>query len=199
MEQQRVNEILERLDKQSDLELTKLVKELLCEVNLLNNNIYKDELTQVYNRRILNDNISYDVLAMCDIDNFKEINDKYGHTIGDKILVEFSKELNSMVRNQDIVCRYGGDEFTILFKDCSTDDILSRIEDIREKVSALGNKQQINLTVSFGLSEYQDGKTLHDVIVEADKALYESKNQGKNRVTVFSKIKEKIKKLEENR
>ena len=193
MDNTKINEILERLDSCNDDRLKMLIKELLSEVNILNKRVYKDELTQVYNRKILSENIKYDVLAMCDIDNFKEINDKYGHSIGDKILVEISKTMSSTIRSNDIICRYGGDEFTILFRECKLSDIVKRIEYLKNKIELL-NEENINITVSFGLSEYQEGKTIKDAIIEADQALYESKKTGKNKVTIFNnnnKVKKK--------
>lgn len=193
MDNLKINEIIERLDKCEDKRLKSLIKELLSEVSILNKKVYKDELTQVYNRKILGENLTYNVLAMCDIDNFKEINDKYGHTIGDKILVDISKTMTSTVRSNDIICRYGGDEFTILFKECSINDIVKRIEFLKNRISSLGTNNNINLTVSFGLSEYKEGKTINEVILEADQALYESKQKGKNAVTIYNKHNKELK------
>lgn len=188
MNKNKILEIYERLDKLDDIKLKELIKELLEETKELNNELKRDNLTKVYNRRILDENIDYDVLAMCDIDNFKEINDTYGHNVGDEILIEIANKLKSMVRNTDIICRYGGDEFTILFRNCSMEDVMKRMERIKESINNLEVKQNLNISVSVGLSEYEFGKGLNKALKEADKALYNSKDRGKNRVTVYKKI-----------
>ena len=173
-----MNNILEKLDKLNKEELKEIIKNLLEEIN-------KDELTNTYNRRILKENLDYDVLAMCDIDNFKMINDIYGHDIGDIVLVYIAKRLKEMIRNTDLICRYGGDEFVIIFKNCSIEDVKERIENIKRSI--VKDDLVVSITLSVGLTEYIPGKELKEAIIEADEALYESKNNGKNKVSIYKK------------
>ena len=166
-------------------ELKVLIDRLIDERNRLIKIISIDELTKVNNRRILSDSIKYDVVVMCDIDNFKGINDKYGHIVGDKVLILVSKIINSITREEDFVCRYGGDEFTIILKDCSIESAINKMNDIRNRIITVMYELDINVTISFGITEYEDGKTLTEAIDEADRALYKSKINGKNRITTF--------------
>ena len=198
MKDSEILEILNRLKNQDDKRLSELVMDLINETQLLKQEAYQDNLTKVYNRKILSENPQYDVLVMCDLDNFKEINDQHGHKIGDEVLKDVSTELKLMIRSNDIICRYGGDEFTILFKDCTVENIVNRLEYLGKKIKEFEEKKGINLTLSFGLAEKQDDKTINEVIEDADQALYESKTTGKNKITVFNTTKQKRKVKETN-
>ena len=171
--------------KNENSELKKLIEEIIKERNVLLEIVNKDELTRVNNRRILNDDIKYDVVAMCDIDNFKQINDKYGHLLGDKVLIIVSKILTSVTREDDFVCRYGGDEFAIILNKCSSRDAIRKLEDIRNRIVNVMLQFDLDITISIGLTEYKDGKLIEEAIKEADSALYYSKQSGKNRITMF--------------
>ena len=176
-----IDRIYELVD---NIELKILIDKLVKSANI-------DELTKVSNRRVLNNSINYDVVVMCDIDNFKDINDRYGHIVGDKVLVLVSDVIKTVIRSEDFICRYGGDEFVLVFKDCSTLDICKRLENIKESINNVISEYSIVVTMSFGITEYEKGKELMAAIEEADQALYISKQNGKNRITIF---KEKIKK-----
>ena len=183
------------LDDNTNGELKDLVLKLIDERNQLLETANIDELTRVNNRRVLNNNIRYDVVVMCDIDNFKLINDNYGHIVGDEVLKLVSQMLNSMTRDNDFVCRYGGDEFAIILNKCSAEDAIKKLDAIRRKINFVIDELEIDeVTISFGLTEYENGKALIDAIQEADNALYQSKQDGKNRVTRYKKNKELIKK-----
>ena len=175
-----------------NMELKVLIEKLVDERDKLLKIANIDELTMINNRRVLSNDINYDVVVMCDIDNFKGINDKYGHLVGDKILVLVSKVLDSITREEDFVCRYGGDEFTIVLRDCSIEDAIKKMTTIKDKIMCVMYELDIDVTISFGMTEYEEGKLLIDAIDEADKALYKSKLNGKNRITTFDT--EKIKK-----
>ena len=157
-----------------------------------------DQLTQTYNRLHLENifkseikrseryNGTYSVLLM-DVDNFKSINDNFGHDIGDIVLVEIVKLLKKNIRDVDILGRWGGEEFLII----STQTTIDEAEVIGEKLRAIIEYYSFdtigNITCSFGISEYKDtDKSSKDVIKRADDALYGSKNNGRNRVTVNS-------------
>ena len=178
--------VYERLKGLNHDELRKLVVRLLEENDQLKKDILIDDLTQIYNRNVLSKNIKYDVLAMCDIDDFKSINDTYGHQTGDDLLKTVAQNLSRILRSDDTLVRYGGDEFTILFKNCSIEDIKNKLDKIKESYFS-NNKIDIKITMSFGITEYTEGKDLEVAISEADHALYKSKKKGKNSVTIYKK------------
>ena len=186
MYKNNINRIRELLVNKEP-ELKELIEELIDERQQLLDIINFDELTKVNNRRILKDDVRYDIVAMCDIDNFKQLNDKYGHILGDKVLVLVSKMLNSVTREEDFVCRYGGDEFAIILNKCSMDDAIKKLEDIKNRIVSAMNQLDLNITISIGITEYKDGKALTEAISEADSALYHSKQTGKNVITTFDK------------
>ncbi len=167
-------------------EAVTLVNELVKEVKALTIDNAYDELTKAYNRRILKEEVDYDIVIMCDVDNFKKFNDVHGHGVGDKILVLISRLLRSITRGNDFVCRYGGDEFIIVLKKCDVEDAIIKLQAIQQQIPTVKGCD-INITLSFGLTAYEEGKTLEAAIGEADEALASSKGEGKNRITVYKK------------
>lgn len=127
---------------------------------------------------------------MIDIDHFKQINDAYGHLFGDKAIRVIAETLKSKVRGQDLVARMGGEEFAVLLAE--TDLAGARIvaEHIRRTIAAcqihrLGTHENIgDITVSIGVAANVKGNNLEDLMDQADKALFVSKRQGRNRTTV---------------
>lgn len=168
----------EKLEHLEDNELKEMILELLNERERLLTECERDELTGTYNRRILNSITRYGAIAMCDLDNLKAINDTFGHEEGDRVLKVFAHKLQSCVRSNDIVCRYGGDEFVMFFVSCPVELVESRLN------RALVDLQAQGINFSAGISSYTIGKTLEDALKEADEALYKSKESGKNRVTI---------------
>ena len=128
-------------------------------------------------------------LILVDIDNFKRINDTYGHQVGDGVIIELTKRLNAGVRTGDVVARYGGEEFVMILPDTGLEGAVvlsTRIcESVGETQFAIG-ELSIPCTASFGVAIYDGGRPTgkDELIFRADKALYRSKNDGKNRVTV---------------
>lgn len=186
MERINLESVYDYLKTLDEKELKKLVIRLLEENELLKKDILIDNLTNIYNRKILNNRLKYDVLVMCDIDNFKTINDTYGHQTGDELLKTIAKNLSKILRNEDTLLRYGGDEFTILFKNCTMEDIKRKLDKVKENKFSI-NDSTVTITMSFGITEYTEGKGLEEAISEADQALYESKKLGKNKVTIYKK------------
>jgi diguanylate cyclase (GGDEF)-like protein/PAS domain S-box-containing protein len=152
-----------------------------------------DPMTQLYNRRYFYDVVQHitDVakrektnvsIAMIDIDFFKNINDQYGHQVGDKVIIKLSNLLLEMTRQSDIVCRFGGEEFLVLLPN-NEDGAFDFAEQIRKKVFKtqmnLENKK-FNFTVSIGTSLINLEQDLNSSINIADKALYRAKNMGRN-------------------
>ena len=122
---------------------------------------------------------------MCDIDDFKKINDTYGHDTGDLALRIVAKELFANSRVYDYVIRFGGDEFLIIFSNCSTEIIYKRMEKIREDLTYPFRDMGLNITLSVGIAEREEKQSLAETITNADIALYKSKNNGKNTITIF--------------
>ena len=124
-------------------------------------------------------------IAMIDIDHFKNLNDTYGHTIGDKALVHVSKELVKNLRKIDFAARYGGEEFAIILPSTAIKDAAIVIEKIRQEIfdtDFLIKDKSVEITVSGGVKEFCDEDTIAHVIEKADQALYLAKNSGRNQV-----------------
>jgi len=117
-------------------------------------------------------------LLFFDIDDFKVINDNYGHNVGDKALRSLAINVNSLKRDADHFGRYGGDEFIILLKDTTTAQALMVADRYRNKIS---ENSSPNFTISIGISTYpNDGKTVDELLRIADLGLYATKEKGKN-------------------
>ncbi len=157
---------------------------------------YVDYLTGAYNRRYFY-YVAKDLVAlarrgdtpisaaMIDIDDFKNINDMYGHDVGDKIIKLLINKIRESLRQSDILARFGGDEFVILFPNTSIKNaeiVMQKVREIVEERSAL---EGISFTISVGVSDLTDSdKEIDTFLKRADEALYISKNSGKNRVTI---------------
>jgi len=124
---------------------------------------------------------------MADLDHFKMFNDRYGHEIGDLLLKAVSTLMRSTIRLEDIVCRYGGEEFLIILPSAGLDDAFRRALQINKAVSQISFEHNEHLvkdvTISAGVSAFPDhGKEADKLIAVADAALYRAKNEGRNRV-----------------
>ena len=153
----------------------------------LQKKLYTDELTGVYNRRYLEDRMYRDknicAVAMVDLDYFKNVNDKYGHFVGDVILSETSKVMLESVRSKDMVIRYGGDEFIIMFSEISRSIVEMRLNQIRLNIqNTLLKNTGIERTCSIGCAF--GSCSVEYLLQEADKMLYEAKKTS-NRVSVW--------------
>lgn len=153
----------------------------------LQKKLYTDELTGVYNRRYLEDRMYRDknicAVAMVDLDYFKNVNDEYGHFVGDVILSETSKVMLESVRSKDTVIRYGGDEFIIMFSEISRNIVEMRLNQIRLNIqNTLLKNTGIEQTCSIGCAS--GSCAVEYLLQEADKMLYEAK-KTRNRVSVW--------------
>lgn len=180
----------------------RMVSSFSSKIEELNIENETDSLTQVKNRqgygRLINNlyshylkNIGNDIsshlnIVMCDIDHFKKINDEHGHDAGDKILSFFSQMIKSELRENDHVCRIGGEEFVIIMTGSSYTNCLKVVERIRDKIANTALYYQdrtINITASFGLSYFNGTDDVPiDVYKRADEALYSSKKNGRNMI-----------------
>jgi diguanylate cyclase (GGDEF)-like protein len=159
----------------------------------------RDKLTGLYNRHafdfLINDYISYSKrngvsfsIILIDIDFFKTFNDEYGHMIGDCILQLVAQTMKANFRESDSICRWGGEEFLILLKDVGIEDALIIAEKNRLAIEnayleVMGDK--LHVTISSGLSSFKQGDDEDSLLARADKALYTSKNNGRNCVSSF--------------
>lgn len=158
---------------------------------------FLDFLTGIYNRRkiievgnmIFKDMKAKKLLGMSvsiiDIDNFKYINDKYGHGVGDLVLRELSNILRTTGFREMNYGRFGGEEFLLIFSDATPIKSKEMLEEIRNKISEANikvNGERISITISCGICEYIEGDDLESMIYRSDQALYKAKNSGKNRV-----------------
>lgn len=153
-----------------------------------------DFLTKAYNRMGLEEHLkrvkkgSPQVgLAMLDIDFFKQVNDNYGHPVGDAVLVRVAEVIRMMIRKEDVLARFGGEEFVILFSSDNIYQMVKSCERIRQAIAktpfAATDGTPFSITVSLGVTRYQKGKNLQENIIVADKALYLSKTHGRNKTT----------------
>lgn len=180
--------IHDNINSIEDEDLKSSILQLINERNFLVETIKKDSLTGAYNRRILNSVDNYSVAVLCDIDDFKMINDTYGHDIGDRVLKTVTQVLFDNTRSNDVVCRYGGDEFLIVFKRCGQKLVKERMNYINNIIRNSFKNSRINVSLSVGISAYEKGKTLETAIKEADIALYNCKEHGKYGVVEYNKI-----------
>lgn len=167
----------------------------------------RDVLTGLYNRRFFDESSQRALiraqrqqaeghyaglaLMMIDIDHFKHFNDLHGHDVGDQVLREVAQVLQAQTRGSDVAARYGGEEFTIVLADISDQRAFERAQRVRQEVEQLvlhtAGKDVGSITISIGLAHFPaHGNTVEALLTAADKALYEAKNSGRNRVVVAS-------------
>lgn len=174
--------------------------DLICELEKLKEEVYTDALTSIGNRkyaeitmeRRLNEwkdvGIPFSVIFI-DIDNFKKVNDTYGHDIGDKVLKMVAKTITGTLRSMDVACRWGGEEFVVISPNLTkqtTKQVAERLRQFVEKSWVHTDDQEmISVTVSVGCTVITEQDTETSIIKRADKAMYASKLEGKNRVTIL--------------
>ena len=180
--------------------LSKKVSVLDTELKMARAESMLDGLTGIGNRRIFDTKIRelIDTAAksggelsvlMLDIDNFKKINDNYGHQTGDRVLVALARKCAGFIRNDDIIARYGGEEFVILLPNASlknavikADKLCKTIAGTRYALDDIDSGSTLSIAISIGVSTFNNGDSPMTVIERADRALYQAKKKGKNRV-----------------
>jgi len=194
-------------DKEGNLRgYSKILNDISAQIkaeDLIRHQAMHDTLTGLPNRKLMNDNFSETLreskknseqfaVLFIDVDAFKKINDTKGHEMGDLLLEEIARRLASSVRQEDMVARFGGDEFIIILKKVNV------AEKIAQKVSLSMispveiNGKEMRVTISIGIALYpQDGKTVRVLISAADKALYKAKESGGNCYKFYGKMREK--------
>lgn len=154
-----------------------------------------DPLTKLYNRAHFDEVISSIakhqrkadtdfVLVITDIDHFKSINDTYGHQVGDEALICVANTLKNSLRENDLIARWGGEEFVIMLKNVNLDEAKMIVEKVRLSVENSKINGSISATASFGLTKYIIGEDTHKTFKRVDDALYEAKKSGRNRLVI---------------
>ncbi len=156
----------------------------------------QDALTKLNNRAAFDEHFAKEMvrfhqkkfdlaIAVIDIDDFKKINDTYGHTAGDKTLQVIAKTMQSLQSKNIFTARYGGEEFVIIFSKTKKADLMKSLEWLRKKIAALPFKfkqDRVTITLSIGATHIREDDNIHQAFERADKGLYQAKNSGKNKV-----------------
>ena len=163
----------------------------------LKRKVERDELTGLYNRRRFWKKFAEEqqrarrsgqpfAIGLLDLDRFKAVNDRHGHTIGDRVLRTFADLAAGEIRGYDLVARYGGEEFMVLLSNCDSRACVECLERLQRTFAAVTFKSESQasffVTFSAGVTQYQEGDSLDTMIHRADQALYVAKHRGRNRV-----------------
>ena len=183
--------------------MQKQMEEIQALHTILSEQAIRDPLTGVFNRRYLSATLERELarakreeypisLVMIDIDNFKKVNDHFGHQAGDMVLQMLAQHINERTRASDIVCRYAGDEFLIVLPKTSPEAALRRAKMWRQsyqETSVTFNQMEIQTTLSIGVANFPThGDTIQALLTAADDALYAAKDQGKNCVVLWKDL-----------
>ena len=169
---------------------------------------YRDALTGLYNRRAFNEkmqqllehsndykrramNISPTVYVMLDIDNFKSVNDNMGHLYGDEVLLLLAQQMTDSFRENDLLFRYGGEEFAMVLMDITTEQAQQSLQRFREKIAAYDFPNVDQVTVSIGFTRFNRDLQIEELIRQADSALYYCKTTTRNTVHSYQELVEK--------
>ncbi len=153
-----------------------------------------DYLTNIYNRLKFTDYLTESIslynrhgtkfsLIMFDIDDFKKINDTYGHDIGDKTLINLVKIISKVIRRTDIFARLGGDEFMIIARNTDLENTIKLAEKIIKEIEKTNFEDNQTINCSFGIAEFSKNDTIESFLIRIDKILYNAKSEGKNRIS----------------
>ncbi len=195
---------------QKPIDPRKLVDQVLLRAHrarMLRSMIERDGLTGLLNHSRFHEHLTHELercrrtggilsLAMIDIDHFKSVNDRYGHPCGDGVLRSLANLLTSSLRRIDIICRYGGEEFGIIFLDTEASDAVAVLDNVRQMFSASDcstSDHSFRVSFSAGVASGRDHETAEDLVAAADRALYSAKSAGRNRVqSAMSSVAPKI-------
>lgn len=163
----------------------------------------RDPLTNLYNRRFLEETLKRELarvdrtsgrlsLVMIDLDRFKEVNDRFGHQLGDEVLKALAELIISQTRLGDVACRYGGEEFIVILPDAPLESAMERVENWRKmfgEIEFSSDSLPVRVTFSAGIASYPEhGLTSKELIAAADEAMYNAKLAGRNRIMAAKKV-----------
>ncbi|WP_109016907.1 sensor domain-containing diguanylate cyclase [Novimethylophilus kurashikiensis] len=157
----------------------------------------QDPLTQAYTRRKLFDLLKHEVhradryhhplsSILLDLDHFKTINDSFGHSVGDEVLIAVSRTIRENIRDTDIFGRLGGEEFLLVLPESDTQEAISLADKIRHNLAELSIGPVSQITCSMGVCKHIDGERPNELVHRADKAMYQAKINGRNRIELDS-------------
>lgn len=186
---------LSKLDEKLFLVSLTDITKLTIEKIVTEQKAYYDGLTGIYNRNKFEEIFAYEVkrvkrykyplsIAILDIDHFKNFNDQYGHLIGDEVLILIAKKIQEKIRETDTFARWGGEEFILLFFECTKEDAILKADYLRKEIEKTTHEVAGNITVSLGISQYEQNDTMDTLFKKADDALYRAKEKGRNRVEI---------------
>ena len=158
-----------------------------------------DGLTGAYNRVKFNEIIKSEMgrarryrrplsISIFDIDDFKRVNDTFGHNAGDSVLITISDIVRKHIRETSYLFRWGGEEFVLLLPEADLEGALTQAERIRQEIAELVFAQADSVTASFGLAQYRENDTADSFLKRADEAMYKAKSAGKNRVVAYDRL-----------
>lgn len=166
-----------------------------------------DSMTQLLNRRefenqvnaelsVFKDDVFASSMMIADIDHFKQVNDQYGHPVGDELLKQFSLLLKAVLRDKDLIARWGGEEFVVMLHQANPNEAYKIAERLRRTIESTTfkiNQHHIHITVSFGIAPLNtnDEEPLYTSYLRADKALYQAKESGRNKIIIFTQTGER--------
>ena len=190
---QKDKAVLETLVNERTDELENLNIKLQEQLDYTNYIANHDKLTSLYNRYKFDESLEKEIqrakryahplsFIITDIDYFKNINDTYGHQTGDTILIQLAGILLENIRDIDVLARWGGEEFVIILPDTDKEQVLSLAEKLRSIIQTHSFEQKISLTCSFGVTTFHESDTKDSIFARMDKALYQAKELGRNRV-----------------
>ncbi|MBN2823863.1 MAG: diguanylate cyclase [Campylobacterales bacterium] len=169
------------------------VSNLVSESKKLENKVFRDSLTGLYNREKLNEFLAYEIemakrygesvsIILFDIDNFKKVNDTFGHLEGDRVLQTIAREIKHKIRKTDLFARWGGEEFVIVTPSTAINSAINLAQSLRKIIANIDFGAVGSITSSFGVTTYQPQDSLDDLLHRVDQAMYAAKSNGKNRV-----------------
>jgi len=184
--------------RQQVVQAERRIESLKGELDLVNRLVREDQLTGALNRRGLDAALEREIaraeraaaplcISLVDIDNFKRINDTHGHQVGDIVLVHLVAVIRETIRANDLIGRYGGEEFLVLLPESSLDEAVTVMERLQRRFACkpiVWGSQQLLVTFSAGVAARNAGENDAALVARADKALYEAKRAGKDRVIV---------------
>jgi diguanylate cyclase len=197
-EDQRHQEARDKIDHMvtalSDLENE--ATELRDDLKKQHTQILVDPLTAILNRAGYDEYVNKEyqrwrryqsnlTLAVIDLDNFKEINDNYGHAAGDKVLATVSRQLESQLRENDVICRYGGEEFVLILPETNAPEGIVILDKLRDYIANCNFHFQdtpVPVTLSCGVAQFRADDSVDHVFDRADQAMYAAKRNGRNQV-----------------
>ena len=184
---------LEKITRISD-HYQKILKQMNSE---LEQAALVDPLTELPNRRMMMKRLTHEFerndhqkscsVAMIDVDNFKLVNDQFGHQIGDNVLMALGKLMSEVLADNGYIGRWGGEEFLVIFTGKNQQEAQTLMEEMRVAVTYLAlsfENKALTVSVSIGISQYRDGDNIDALLTRADNALYTAKSKGRNQITI---------------